>query len=84
VLATLRELQDAGIKERPGIVLADAGYWHTVQMENVINHGMQVLIPPDAAGRQGARPGWKAVTTTTCDGCSPATTATISTNDDSR
>jgi transposase len=59
VLATLRELQDAGIDERPGVVLADAGYWHTVQMENVINHGMQVLIPPDAAGRQGARPGWE-------------------------
>jgi transposase len=59
VLATLRELDAAGIEERPGVVLADAGYWHTVQMENVINHGMQVLIPPDAAGRQGARPGWE-------------------------
>ena len=59
VLATLRELEAAGIEERPGVVLADAGYWHQAQMENVINHGMQVLIPPDAAGRQGARPGWE-------------------------
>jgi transposase len=59
VLATLRELQAAGIEEQPGVVLADAGYWHQAQMENVINHGMSVLIPPDAAGRQGARPGWE-------------------------
>jgi transposase len=59
VLATLRELGAAGIQERPGVVLADAGYWHQVQMENVINHGMQVLIPPDAANRNGARPGWE-------------------------
>jgi transposase len=59
VTATLRELQDAGIGERPGVVLADAGYWHQGQMESVINHGMQVLIPPDAANRKGARPGWE-------------------------
>jgi hypothetical protein len=59
VLATLRELQAAGIEEQPGVVLADAGYWHQAQRENVINHGMSVLIPPDAAGRQGARPGWE-------------------------
>ena len=59
VCATLRELEAAGVSERPGVVLADAGYWHTVQMENVINHGMQILIPPDAANRKGARPGWE-------------------------
>jgi len=39
-------------------VVADAGYWHQVQMENVIDQGMQVLIPPDALKRGGARPGW--------------------------
>ncbi len=27
-------------------------------MENVINHGIQVLIPPDAGKRKGTRPGW--------------------------
>jgi transposase len=59
VAATLRELQAAGIKQRPEVVLADAGYWHQGQMENVINNGMSVLIPPDAAGRRGARPGWE-------------------------
>jgi hypothetical protein len=59
VSATLGELDRAGVGERPGVVLADAGYWHQVQMESVIDHGMQVLIPPDAANRRGARPGWE-------------------------
>ena len=27
-------------------------------MEKVINHGIQVLIPPDAGKRKGTRPGW--------------------------
>ena len=27
-------------------------------METVINRGIQVLIPPDALKRKGARPGW--------------------------
>jgi transposase len=59
VTAALRELEAAGIAETPDLVLADAGYWHQRQMENVINQGMQVLIPPDAAKRKGARPGWE-------------------------
>jgi hypothetical protein len=40
------------------VLLADAGYWHQAQMENVINQGIQVLIPPDADKRKGTRPGW--------------------------
>jgi len=52
------ELDAAGVTETPGVLLADAGYWHQVQMENVINHGIQVLIPPDAGNRKGTRPGW--------------------------
>ena len=28
------------------------------QMENIINRGIQVLIPPDAGKRKGTRPGW--------------------------
>ncbi len=32
--------------------------WDKEQMESVINHGIQVLIPPDAAKRKGTRPGW--------------------------
>ena len=56
--AAQSELEDAGVSETPGVLLADAGYWHKEQMENVINRGIQVLIPPDAGKRKGTRPGW--------------------------
>src|SRR5271166_6488606 len=56
--AARSELETAGVTETPGVLLADAGYWNKEQMENVINHGIQVLIPPDAGKRKGTRPGW--------------------------
>ena len=56
--AARSELETAGVTETPGVLLADAGYWNKEQMENVINHGIQVLIPPDAGKRKGSRPGW--------------------------
>ena len=40
------------------MVVADAGYWHHDQMDAVASRGMQILIPPDAGKRRGARPGW--------------------------
>jgi transposase len=58
VRAALRELEDAGVTQRPETVLADAGYWHTKQMENIVSDGIRVLVPPDAGLREGARPGW--------------------------
>jgi transposase len=58
VRAALRELDDAGITQRPETVLADAGYWHTRQMEKIVSDGMQALVPPDAGLREGARRGW--------------------------
>ena len=58
VRAALRELQDAGVTQRPETVLADAGYWHTRQMESIVSDGIQVLVPPDAGLREGARRGW--------------------------
>ena len=56
--AVQSELEAAGVNETPGVLLADAGYWHQVQMENIVNRGIQVLIPPDAGKRKGTRPGW--------------------------
>jgi hypothetical protein len=56
--ATQKELEQAGVEENPRVVTADAGYWHQQQMERIINRGIQVLIPPDAGKRKGARPGW--------------------------
>jgi hypothetical protein len=54
------ELEAAGVGQTPGVVVADAGYWHQAQMETIINRGIQVLIPPDSSKRKSARPGWNA------------------------
>jgi hypothetical protein len=59
VSAALRELEQAGVSERPQTVLADAGYWHRNQMEHLLADGFQVLVPPDSMVRDGARPGWE-------------------------
>ena len=58
VTATETELAAARVAERPGVVLADAGYWHQAQMERIVSRGTVVLVPPDAGKRKGARPGW--------------------------
>jgi transposase len=58
VEAALRELNDAGVTQRPETVLADAGYWHKKQIESVVSDGIQVLVPPDGGLRKGVRPGW--------------------------
>src|SRR5215208_468885 len=58
IRATEHELRRAGIEQQVEIVLADAGYWHQVQMERLLGDGHTVLIPPDAKKRAGARPGW--------------------------
>lgn len=58
VAATECELQAAGIIEAPEVVMADAGSWHQAQMEEIVTRGIQVLVPPDANKRKGARPGW--------------------------
>jgi hypothetical protein len=57
--ATETELAKAGVSDQPEVALADAGYWHQKQMENVVNRGIQLLIPPDSKKREGARPGWQ-------------------------
>jgi transposase len=53
------ELKQAGVADSPGVVVADAGYWHQDQIENIVNRGTQVLVPPDSIKRKGARPGWR-------------------------
>jgi hypothetical protein len=56
--ATERELQAAGVSEKPQAIVADAGYWHQAQMESIVSRGTQVLVPPDADKRRAPRPGW--------------------------
>ena len=59
IRAALNELDRAGVADRPEIALADAGYWNEQHMDEVIaNKHIQVLIPPDSAGRAEPRPGW--------------------------
>ena len=58
IAAAERELEAAGVSETPEVVLADAGYWHHDQMDELAGRGTTVLIPPDAGKRKGARPGW--------------------------
>ena len=56
--APSEELEQAGVSETPAVLLADAGYWHKEQMQNIVNRGIQVLIPLDASKRKGTGPGW--------------------------
>ncbi|MGE5858782.1 MAG: transposase [Solirubrobacterales bacterium] len=58
ITAARHELARAGIDELPEVVLADAGYWHQVQMQRLAGEGLTVLVPPDANKRGGPRPGW--------------------------
>src|SRR4051812_9573686 len=41
--AARRELARAGIEQAPEVVLADAGYWHHVQMQRLGGDGVTVL-----------------------------------------
>jgi transposase len=55
--AACEELGAAGIEDRPGVVLADAGYWKNDAIEAVVGRGIQTLIAPDADKRKEPRPG---------------------------
>ena len=52
-----RELEAAGLSERPGVVLADAGYWRKDAIEAIVTQGIQTLVAPDADRRREPRPG---------------------------
>ena len=42
-----RELERAGIEEKPGVVLADAGYWSNGHIDSLREHGMIPIVAPD-------------------------------------
>ncbi len=56
---TLSHLERHGVSEQPEAVIADAGYWHNRQIEQLTDRGIEVLIPPDGNMREGKRPGWE-------------------------
>ena len=79
IRAAEHELSAAGIEQPPEVVVADAGYWHHVQMERLLSDGLTVLIPPDAKKRSGARPGWDGGLMPSWAACLRATPAASST-----
>jgi transposase len=50
--AAERELAAAGVEEKPGVALADAGYWNGDQIAALEARGIEVLVPPDADSRR--------------------------------
>jgi hypothetical protein len=56
---TLQHLTRHGVSEQPEVVLGDAGYWHTRQIQAIEDRGIEVLVPPDGTMRDGIRPGWE-------------------------
>jgi hypothetical protein len=58
VTAARRELEQIGVSDTPEVAVADSGYWHEEQMDQVVNMGTQVPIPPDAGKRDTPRRGW--------------------------
>jgi transposase len=56
--AAQHALHAAGVTETPGVLLADAGYWHGEQMERIVDRGIQVLIPPDTSRKRPTRRNW--------------------------
>jgi transposase len=42
-----RELEDAGVEDRPEVVLADAGYWSNAHIDALRERGMTPIVAPD-------------------------------------
>lgn len=47
ITAAERELADAGVTERPEVVLADAGYWSNSHIDALRERGMTPIVAPD-------------------------------------
>ena len=59
VTAALRELENAGVPQRPKAIAADAGYWNEHHMDEVVaNKHIPVLIAPDKGSRGTPRKTW--------------------------
>jgi transposase len=79
ITATETELAAAGVIDAPEVVLADAGYWHTEQIQRLTGRGLAVLVPPDAGKRKARARAGTAAYTPSCAECSRPTAAASST-----
>jgi hypothetical protein len=57
ISAAERELVEAGVRERPEVVVGDAGYWSNAHIDRLRERGITPLIAADAHRRDGPRPG---------------------------
>ncbi|MGH2957615.1 MAG: transposase [Solirubrobacterales bacterium] len=55
ISAAERELAEAGVTERPEVVLADAGYWSNDHIDSLRERGMAPIVAPDADRSKGPR-----------------------------
>jgi transposase len=59
VTATLAELEQAGVRQRPEAIAADAGYWNEQHMDEIVaNKHIPVLVAPDKGSRGTPRKTW--------------------------
>jgi hypothetical protein len=59
VTATLAELERAGVRQRPEVIAADAGYWNEQHMDEIVaNKHIPVLVAPDKGSRGSPRKTW--------------------------
>ena len=77
--ATRSELGSVGIAALPEVIVADAGYWHTLQMNRLAEAGFEVLVPPDGGARKGTGPAGTTSATNRCATNSQPTAASSST-----
>jgi transposase len=52
VAAAERELEGAGVKDRPEVVLADAGYWSNSHIDALRERGITPIVAPDTTRNQ--------------------------------
>jgi len=69
VWAADRELERAGVDERPGVVLADAGYWSNAHIGRLRERGSPRSSPPMPTTERGRARRASAGPTTICAGC---------------
>ncbi len=78
IRAAEAELRRADVERSPDVVVADAGYWHQVQMERLAGDGLTVLTPPDATNAPKLGPAGTAASMPSCVGSWPPTPAASS------
>jgi Transposase DDE domain len=59
VTALLDELERAGVRQRPELIAADAGYWNEQHIDEIVaNKHIPVLVAPDKGSRGTPRKTW--------------------------